>query len=100
VAPVVPLHHPAVRNTFLFGSSSCCPRRSGLPPRIATPVPGRAATCGLLKALCDLGYVVEAWRTSARGAHISYWKHTSAWETMAQMLIFPPQSWVLKREIM
>ena len=28
------------------------------------------------------------------------WKHTSTWETMAQMVVFPPQAWVLKREIL
>jgi len=28
------------------------------------------------------------------------WKHSSAWETIAQAAIFPPQSWVLKRELM
>ncbi|KPJ79775.1 MAG: hypothetical protein AMJ58_10740 [Gammaproteobacteria bacterium SG8_30] len=53
-----------------------------------------------LKVLCRLDYVVEGLENIPReGAHISYWKHASAWETMAQMLIFPPQSWVLKREI-
>jgi 1-acyl-sn-glycerol-3-phosphate acyltransferase len=53
------------------------------------------------RVLCGLDYVVEGAENIPReGAHISYWKHASAWETMAQMLIFPPQSWVLKREIM
>jgi 1-acyl-sn-glycerol-3-phosphate acyltransferase len=28
------------------------------------------------------------------------WKHTSTWETMAQMVVMPPQAWVLKREIL
>ena len=27
-------------------------------------------------------------------------KHSSAWETIAQILIFPRQSWVLKRELL
>jgi 1-acyl-sn-glycerol-3-phosphate acyltransferase len=31
---------------------------------------------------------------------ITYWKHQSTWETMAQLLIFPAQSWVLKRELL
>ena len=42
----------------------------------------------------------RAWRTFPAGNHISMWKHSSAWETIAQMVIFPPQSWVLKRELM
>lgn len=55
----------------------------------------------LLDVLCGLDYVVEGVENIPReGAHISYWKHSSAWETLAQTLIFPPQSWVLKREIM
>jgi 1-acyl-sn-glycerol-3-phosphate acyltransferase len=28
------------------------------------------------------------------------WKHSSAWETIAQVVVCPPQAWVLKREIM
>jgi 1-acyl-sn-glycerol-3-phosphate acyltransferase len=28
------------------------------------------------------------------------WKHSSAWETIAQAAVFPPQAWVLKRELM
>jgi 1-acyl-sn-glycerol-3-phosphate acyltransferase len=28
------------------------------------------------------------------------WKHSSAWETIAQASVFPPQSWVLKQELM
>jgi 1-acyl-sn-glycerol-3-phosphate acyltransferase len=27
------------------------------------------------------------------------WKHSSAFETIAQMVIFPPQAWVMKREL-
>ncbi len=55
----------------------------------------------LCKLLCGLDYVVEGRENVPReGAHISYWKHSSAWETMVQMIVLPPQSWVLKREIM
>lgn len=55
----------------------------------------------LLKTLCGLDHVVEGREhIPAEGAHISYWKHSSTWETLAQMLIFPPQCWVLKREIL
>ena len=55
----------------------------------------------LLRWLCRLDYVVEGREhLPTDGAHISYWKHSSTWETLAQMLIFPPQCWVLKREIL
>lgn len=54
----------------------------------------------LLKSLCGLSYVVEGEEHIVAGAHISMWKHSSAWETIAQAAIFPPQAWVLKRELM
>jgi len=54
----------------------------------------------VLKKLCGLDYRVEGVENIPPGNHISMWKHSSAWETIAQMVIFPPQSWVLKRELM
>ena len=54
----------------------------------------------LLGKLCGLTYTVEGQENIPEGSHISMWKHSSAWETIAQMVIFPPQSWVLKRELM
>lgn len=54
----------------------------------------------LLKTLCGLSYVVEGEEHIVAGAHVSMWKHSSAWETIAQATIFPPQAWVLKRELM
>jgi 1-acyl-sn-glycerol-3-phosphate acyltransferase len=53
-----------------------------------------------LEKLCRLTYTVEGWENIPAGAHVSMWKHSSAWETIAQAGIFPPQSWVLKRELM
>jgi 1-acyl-sn-glycerol-3-phosphate acyltransferase len=53
-----------------------------------------------LKWLCGLDYVVEGREHLPAGNHISMWKHSSAWETIAQAVIFPPQAWVLKREIL
>ena len=54
----------------------------------------------LLKVICGLSYSIEGRENIVPGAHISMWKHSSAWETIAQAAIFPPQSWVLKRELM
>lgn len=53
-----------------------------------------------LEKLCGLTYVVEGRENIPSGTHVSMWKHSSAWETIAQASIFPPQSWVLKRELM
>lgn len=54
----------------------------------------------LLKRLCQLDYVVEGRENLPAGNHISMWKHSSSWETIAQMVIIPPQCWVLKHELM
>ena len=54
----------------------------------------------MLKMLCGLTYTVEGRENIPPGAHLSMWKHSSAWETIAQASVFPPQSWVLKRELM
>jgi 1-acyl-sn-glycerol-3-phosphate acyltransferase len=54
----------------------------------------------MLKILCGLTYTVEGRENIPAGAHVSMWKHSSAWETIAQASVFPPQSWVLKRELM
>ena len=53
----------------------------------------------VLKILCGLSYEVEGRENIPAGAHVSMWKHSSAWETIAQAAIFPPQAWVLKREL-
>ncbi len=53
-----------------------------------------------LERLCGLAYVVEGRERIPPGNHIVMSNHTSAWETVAQFLIFPPQVWVLKRELL
>lgn len=54
----------------------------------------------VLKHLCGLTYVVEGRERIPAGNHVVMSNHTSAWETVAQFLIFPPQVWVLKRELL
>jgi len=54
----------------------------------------------LLDKMCGLKFVVEGRERIPAGNHIVMSNHTSAWETVAQFLIFPPQVWVLKRELM
>lgn len=54
----------------------------------------------MLRQLCGLSFAVEGAENIPKGAHVSMWKHSSAWETIAQAGIFPPQSWVLKRELL
>ena len=54
----------------------------------------------MLKFLCGLSYELEGRENIPAGAHVSMWKHSSAWETFAQAALLPPQAWVLKRELM
>src|SRR5450631_3363643 len=54
----------------------------------------------LLDKVCGLKFTVEGRERIPAGNHIVMCNHTSAWETIAQFLIFPPQVWVLKRELL
>jgi len=54
----------------------------------------------LLRGLCRLDYVVEGREHLPARSSIVLLKHSSAWETLAQLKIFPRQTWVLKRELM
>ena len=55
---------------------------------------------GLLRAICGLDYRIEGQQHIPDGAHVALVKHSSAWETIAQTLIVPPQVWVLKKELL
>jgi 1-acyl-sn-glycerol-3-phosphate acyltransferase len=54
----------------------------------------------MLERLCGLKYSVEGRERIPPGNHIVMSNHASAWETVAQFVIFPPQVWVLKRELL
>ena len=54
----------------------------------------------LLRRLCRLDYVVEGREHLPSGSAIVLMKHSSTWETLAQLEIFPRQTWVMKRELM
>jgi 1-acyl-sn-glycerol-3-phosphate acyltransferase len=54
----------------------------------------------VLEKVCGLKFSVEGRERIPAGNHIVMSNHTSAWETIAQFLIFPPQVWVLKRELL
>jgi len=57
-----------------------------------------ASILWVLRWSCGLGYRIEG--TLPPGCHVAFWKHSSSWETIAMMVIFPRQVWVLKRELM
>ncbi len=53
-----------------------------------------------LKLTCKVDYRVEGLEHVPQQTAILFCKHQSAWETLALQRIFPPQIWVLKRELM
>src|SRR5215469_18326778 len=53
-----------------------------------------------LKYICGIDWKMEGREHIPAEPSIAYWKHQSAWETLAQLIVFPKQSWVLKRELM
>jgi 1-acyl-sn-glycerol-3-phosphate acyltransferase len=54
----------------------------------------------LLKHICGLDYRVDGLEHLPAGAAVILAKHQSAWETIAFQQIFPPQTGVLKRELL
>jgi 1-acyl-sn-glycerol-3-phosphate acyltransferase len=53
-----------------------------------------------LKITCNLKHSIEGLDNIPAEASIIMCKHQSAWETLAIQLIFPPQVWILKRELL
>ncbi|MEQ1599191.1 MAG: lysophospholipid acyltransferase family protein [Methylotenera sp.] len=60
------------------------------------------AHCSLfwLKFTCNLDFEVRGRENIPNHPSIILCKHQSAWETIALQVIFPPQIWVLKRELL
>jgi len=56
--------------------------------------------CWLASVICGIGYVVEGQQNLPDEPFVSLWKHSTAWETMAQMFVVPTASWLLKREVL
>lgn len=53
-----------------------------------------------LELVCNLKYEVEGLGNIPKVPTVVVSKHQSAWETIAYQVIFPPQAWVLKRELL
>jgi 1-acyl-sn-glycerol-3-phosphate acyltransferase len=73
-----------------------------LPHRAQFALARTWARCGLwmLDRLCGLTFTIEGRERIPSGNHVVMCKHTSAWETLALFVIFPPNAWVLKRELL
>ena len=70
-----------------------------LEQRYAIPRAWGRSLLWMLKVICRLDYVIEGQENLPREPFISLWKHSSSWETMAQMFVVPPAAWLLKREV-
>ncbi len=51
------------------------------------------------RILCGLDYVIEGTEHIPETPSVIMIKHTTVFETYAQLAIFPPQTWVLKHEL-
>ena len=73
-----------------------------------SPFRGRAALArvwgkvllAVLRVACRLDYRIEGRENLPPGNHVALVKHSSSWETFAQVVLVPDQVWVLKRELM
>ena len=54
----------------------------------------------LLRIVCGIRHEVHGIENLPKKPCIVLCKHQSAWETLALQVIFPPQAWVLKRELL
>ena len=54
----------------------------------------------MLRTLCGLSYSVTGLENLPGPSSIVLMKHSSTWETLAQLQIFPRQTWVLKHELL
>jgi 1-acyl-sn-glycerol-3-phosphate acyltransferase len=54
----------------------------------------------LLRLVCGIRHEVRGIENIPQEPCVVLCKHQSAWETLALQVVFPPQAWVLKRELL
>lgn len=54
----------------------------------------------MLKHICRIEYTVEGKENIPKETSIIFCKHQSTWETLALQLYFPPQTFVIKRQLL
>ena len=52
------------------------------------------------RAVCGLDYVIEGEENIPNVPSVIMIKHTTVFETYTQLAVFPPQTWVVKRELL
>jgi len=59
-----------------------------------------STTLYVLKFICGLNFEIQGKENIPEKPCIIFCKHQSTWETMALQLMFTPQVWILKRELL
>ena len=77
-----------------------CGRLFGYPVAYGLTVSWARWILAMCEKICRLRYVVEGMENLPRENSIVMLKHSSAYETIAQWVLFPRQTWVLKREVL
>jgi 1-acyl-sn-glycerol-3-phosphate acyltransferase len=89
----------AVVSIVVYGAVAFVARLFGYRAMYAVVVNWCRLILGLLKWLCGLDFSVRGREHLPGQSSVVLMKHSSAWETIAQVLIFPRQCWVLKQEL-
>ncbi|MFL2546475.1 MAG: lysophospholipid acyltransferase family protein [Candidatus Rariloculaceae bacterium] len=87
-------------SVFFFGIAALLAGIVSREHSYAVAVSWARAVLYLLKKLCGLDYSVTGTEHLTRQNCIVLVKHSSSWETIAQFVMFPRQTWVLKRELL
>lgn len=75
-------------------------RPAGVAASYRVAVAWARLTTGLCRLICGLDYRIDGQENVPTVPGVVLMKHSSAYETIVQMLLFPAQCWVLKRELM
>lgn len=75
-------------------------RLGGYPVSYTLVVAWVRAVFWLMDKLCHLNFRVEGAENIPQGNAVVLLKHSSAYETLVQFLLFPRQCWVVKRELL
>lgn len=72
----------------------------GFPIRYGALTQWSRLVLGWLKLSCGIDWRVEGRENIPAETTVVLAKHQSTWETLAMQWVFPPQTWVLKRELL
>ncbi len=84
----------------IYSTVCCSARIFGYGASYAVARNWCALQFAMLRGLCRLDYTVDGLERLPATSSVVLMKHSSTWETMAQVLLFPRHCWVLKRELM